>query len=316
MDALSRLLSLHPVHAALDIRCRFGEPWHVAKDGAGAGIAPYHFVLEGSAWLALAGQPPIALQAGDLVLLARGAAHSLYTAAPHAALPVQISSAPGAVSLHFNGAAQAPARTDFLCGQFAFDAPHSSILLQALPELVLVRAADSPESSSLHALAALLRDECGGADGLGQVRDGAQAVVAGLASALFGLALRAWLRQEGPATGLLALLAHPRLHQAVQAMLAQPAQDWSLEGLAAVCHLSRASFARQFRQVAGVTPGEMLQRLRMAEAAHLLGYSKMNAAEIGEAVGYQSEAAFNRVFKKYSGMGPGGYRRQLRGAAR
>jgi len=35
MDALSRLLSLHPVRAGLDIRCRFGQPWDLQTGVAG-----------------------------------------------------------------------------------------------------------------------------------------------------------------------------------------------------------------------------------------------------------------------------------------
>lgn len=317
MDALSRLLSLHPVRAALDIRCRFGEPWNLRHEALALGIAPYHFILEGRAWIAVAGQPPLELQAGDLVLFARGAAHGIYTAPPEAAVAVRIVDAAAPVRLHVNDAIVGGAQpvSDFLCGQFHFTSPQSNALMQAMPEVVLVRGAELPEGHGLRTLAMLLRDECGGADGGGALREGAQAVVAGLAAALFGLAMRAWLGQGGPQPGLLALLAHPRLQAAVQAMLDAPQDEWPLERLAEVCHLSRATFARQFRQVGGATPGDVLQQLRMAQAARLLAHGKMGTAEIGEAVGYQSEAAFNRVFKKYSGVGPGTYRRRLRSGA-
>jgi AraC family transcriptional activator of mtrCDE len=317
MDALSRLLSLHPVRAALDIRCRFGEPWNLRNEALALGVAPYHFILEGRAWVEVAGQPPLALQAGDLVLFARGAAHGIYTAPPERAAAVRVVDAAAPVQLHVNDVAAGGAQpvSDFLCGQFHFESPHSNALMQAMPEVVLVRGDELPEGHGLRMLATLLRDECGGSDGSGALREGAQAVVAGLAAALFGLAMRAWLGQGGPQPGLLALLAHPRLQRAVQAMLDAPQDEWPLERLAAACHLSRATFARQFREVGGATPGDMLQQLRMAQAARLLAYGKMGTAEIGEAVGYQSEAAFNRVFKKYSGIGPGAYRRRLRGGA-
>ena len=45
MDALSRLLSLHPVRAGLDIRCRFGQPWNLPNPALPSGVAPYHFIL-------------------------------------------------------------------------------------------------------------------------------------------------------------------------------------------------------------------------------------------------------------------------------
>lgn len=314
MDALSRLLSLHPVRAALDIRCRFGEPWRLPQASLPLGVAPYHFILAGRARLEAAGQAPMALEAGDLVLFARGAAHCIYTAPPDEAVAVRVVDPQAPVRLHVNDGEGGGAQplSDFLCGQFHFEAPHSNALMQALPEVVLVRGAELPEGDGLRTLATLLRDECGGADGNGRLREGAQAVVAGLAAALFGLAIRAWLGQGGPQPGLLALLAHPRLHGAVQSMLDAPQEEWPLERLAEACHMSRATFARQFRVTAGATPGAVLLRLRMAQAARLLAYGRMGTAEIGEAVGYRSEAAFNRVFKKYSGLGPGSYRRRLR----
>ncbi|ONN68304.1 AraC family transcriptional regulator [Herbaspirillum sp. VT-16-41] len=319
MDALSRLLSLHPVRAGLDIRCRFGQPWDLPNPALPTGVAPYHFILEGQAQLQLPDSEALTLQAGDLVILTRGAAHhlSIAPATPATqASPVRLGSTAAPVTLHVNddqGGGSQPL-SDFLCGQFHFEAPHSNALMQALPELLLVRSAELPEGDGLRTLATLLRNECGGADGQGELRSGAQAVVAGLAAALFGLALRAWLARGGPQPGLLALLAHPVLQSAMQAMLESPQEDWPLPRLAGLCHMSRATFVRRFQEVGGTTPGEVLQQLRMARAARLLSYSKLGTAQIGEAVGYQSEAAFNRVFKKYSGLGPGAYRRKSRAA--
>ncbi|MGO0791072.1 cupin domain-containing protein [Herbaspirillum seropedicae] len=318
MDALSHLLFLHPVRAALDIRCRFGQPWHLQNAAQPQGTAPYHFILEGQAQLQWGAGEPLALQAGDLVVLVRGAAHGLFTAPAAQAAAVRVASTTAPVALHVNGQSGegGPALSDFLCGQFTFDAPHSHALMQALPDLLWIRGAELPEGHGLRTLATLLRDECGGSEGIDgiEARPGAQAVVASLAAALFGLAVRAWLAQSGPTPGLLALLAHPLLHKAMQAMLEAPAEDWSLPRLAALCHMSRATFIRRFAEVGASTPAQVLLQLRMAQAARLLSYSKQATAQIGEAVGYQSEAAFNRVFRKYSGMGPGAYRRQARAA--
>jgi AraC family transcriptional activator of mtrCDE len=319
VDALSRLLSLHPVHAALDIRCRFGLPWSLPHDATVPGIAPYHLILEGRAVLELPTLAPLSLQAGDLVLLPRGAAHYLHAAAADDNVsPVRLAPATASspVTLRVNDPTDAkPSATvvsDFLCGQFRFDPGQSHALMQGLPEVMLVRSQGHADGERLRTLASLLRQECGGADGLAAVGEGAQAVVAGLASALFGLALRIWLRQDGLTPGLLALLAHPRLGRAVQAMLDDLQAEWTLESLAAVCHMSRASFARQFREQGATTPGELLLQLRMARAAQLLELGMLGTAEIGEAIGYRSEAAFNRVFTKYSGVGPGAFRRRLR----
>ena len=48
MGALSRLLSLYPVHTALDVRCHFGAPWVLEHEGSQCGVAPYHLIASGS----------------------------------------------------------------------------------------------------------------------------------------------------------------------------------------------------------------------------------------------------------------------------
>jgi AraC family transcriptional activator of mtrCDE len=73
--------------------------------------------------------------------------------------------------------------------------------------------------------------------------------------------------------------------------------------------MSRATFARLFKQAANATPADVLAQLRMARAARLLDDGQP-AGVVGEAVGYQSEAAFNRAFKRQYGVGPGAYRRR------
>lgn len=93
-------------------------------------------------------------------------------------------------------------------------------------------------------------------------------------------------------------------------MLAAPEKPWTLQNKASACHMSRATFARVFQRVAGMTPAAL--QARMAQAAVWLARGKRTVADIGEAVGYQSEAAFNRVFKRCFGIGPGQYRRAAR----
>ena len=283
MDALSRLLSLHPIRTALDTRCRAAAPWNVDHLAQSHGTAPYHLVVEGGAWLELAGQPPLRLRAGDMLVLPRGHAHTLRVG-------VDDGQADGAL-------------TDILCGQFHFGAAAANTLIGALPDVVLIRTDGGPEFAGLQALVPLLRDESSA------TRPGANAVVSHLASALFALILRAWLKQADAVPGLFALLADARLAPALQAMLTTPEKAWTMEQLAQLCHMSRSTFLRAFGKVAPATPGELLMRVRMAQAAQWLKQAHRGIGEIGEAVGYHSEAAFNRAFKRYMGAGPGQYRR-------
>lgn len=308
MDSLSRLLALYPMRTALDVRCHFGAPFVLQQEAVAAGIAPYHLILQGQAWLTLAGQPNLALQAGDIVVFPHGSAHTLQLHGEGAAPVHEVVSTHALRTVVNDGAGAA---TDILCGQFTWESQVSQALLATLPACLLVRTQGAADLAGLQSLMRLLQQEAE------QDRPGAAAVLAQLSSALFAMLMRAWLEQKDQPPGLFAVLAERRLQAALQAMLARPGQDWNLSSLAATCHMSRANFARVFRQVAGTTPAALLQQLRMAQAAQWLRQDGRPVADIGEQAGYQSEAAFNRVFKRHFGMGPGQYRRTgnlMRGA--
>ena len=302
MDALSRLLTLYPLHTALDVRCQFGAPWVIEHTAADAGIAPYHLIARGSALLDAGALRGHDLLAGDIVVFPHGSAHRLYTRDDAPALPSRALPGEHVVEIRTNDGT-GPA-SDILCGEFRFGADAVRGLLAALPEVIVVRSAERPEAAGLRHLLALLHAETA------TPRPGASAIVAQLSSALFALLIRAWLEQAESIAGLFAVLAQPRLQGALQAMLAAPQQAWSLEQMAAACHMSRATFARLFKQAAGATPAEVLTQIRMAQAARRLTQGRQAAGDIAEAVGYQSEAAFSRAFKRHYGIGPGEYRRQ------
>jgi AraC family transcriptional activator of mtrCDE len=53
----------------------------------------------------------------------------------------------------------------------------------------------------------------------------------------------------------------------VDAVLKDPAQAWTLQSLADLAHISRASFARHFSEISGMTPMEWVNGVRLAVAA-------------------------------------------------
>lgn len=306
MDTLSRLLSLFSLRTSLDIRCALAAPWVLDHPASEPGVAPYHLIVDGAASVEVGGER-VELRAGDIVVFPQGGAHRLHAGPPEAATPIHEVPGPDLVRWKANNGGGD--LTGILCGQFVFDEGARRMLQRALPDTIVVRTAGRPDFAGLHALIMMLRNETDSA------RPGASAVVAQLSAALFALLLRAWLDEASTTPGLFALLADRRLGPAMHKMLEHPEKAWVIEDLAEVCFMSRATFARLFRSVAGVTPLDALTQLRMAQAARWLAQDSRPVAVIGEAVGYQSEAAFNRVFKRSHGVGPGEYRRTARAAA-
>ncbi len=306
MDTLSRLLSLYGVSTALTVRCRFGAPWVLDHPQQNSGIAPYHLIISGEAMLDGGTSSGRLLKTGDIVVFPQGYAHELHIT--EHGQPSPLHEVPGEHVLRLLSNGGSGATTEILCGEFRFDEQASATLLRALPDVMVVSCAGRADLDGLQSLLTMLRLEtdC--------MRPGSALLLSHLASALFALVMRAWLEQPSPLPGLFGLLAERRLHAAVDGMLAAPGQAWTLERMAAVCNMARATFVRSFVRAAGAAPGAVLAHLRMAHGARLLAKSALPMAEIGEAVGYQSEAAFNRVFKRSYGIGPGQYRRLARQA--
>lgn len=304
MDTLSRLLSLCTLRTTLDIRCSLAAPWVLDDPPAAPGVAPYHLIVDGHATVDVPGGERLELGAGDIVVFPHGGAHRLHAGPAAAATPVH--EVPGPDIVRWKANSGDGALTGILCGQFIFDDNARRMLQPALPEVMVVRTSGRPDFGGLHALMMMLRSETDG------VRAGSAIVTAQLSAALFALLLRAWLDGNAAMPGLLALLADRRLAAALHKMLEQPGHGWLVEDLAQACFMSRATFARTFRQVAGLTPAAVLTQLRMAQAAHWLLRDRRPIAEVAEAAGYQSEAAFHRVFKRSQGVGPGEFRRAAR----
>lgn len=307
MDTLSRLLSLFTIQTSLDIRCDLAAPWVLDEPPSTPGAAPFHVIVEGGACVDAPGLGSVHLNAGDIVVFPGGSAHRLHAGPAAQATPVLDLGHAGTL-LRKGNTGDGPS-TGILCGSLVFDDAARRAMLGALPPMMVVHASREDAFPGLHALVRLLQHETT------DNRPGSSAVMTQLSGALFALLMRAWLAQSATTPGLFAVLADRRLGQAMQKMLESPEQPWTVAELAAACFMSRATFARLFTQLCGMTPADVLTQLRMAQAATALAHGARAVGDVALEVGYQSEAAFNRVFKRHYGVGPGAYRRSVRGAA-
>lgn len=319
MDPLSELVGWLAPRGRMDLRCLFGQDWAAPHAPIGPWRAPFHIVLRGRCELWLpASRTLVPLEEGSLVILPRGSAHVLRSVGRDAELqagevqegqPAVRLRRGALVDLKTNLRQPAKADTDILCGEFEFPGQLRSALHEALPEPLVVPFAGRPESPWLEALVRLMAHE------IEQQRPGAQAIVADLSGTLFTLAVRAHLETRPALAGVLGLMASPRLAAGLEAMLAHPGQAWTVASLAERCHLSRATFAREFARRTGTAPLALLTTLRMELASRMLAQGGQDTASVGEAVGYRSEAAFNRAFTRHAGVTPGRFRRASSGAA-
>ncbi|KWT68565.1 MULTISPECIES: AraC family transcriptional regulator [unclassified Variovorax] len=301
MDLLSRVLSLVPVTGSLDVRCHFGAPWRLEQVQAGVHEIAYHVLLSGAATVEDAHGPPQQLEAGDILLFPRRSPHRLHDGSGRKARPARHVQTPFLTVVENTGKRDV---AEVLCGRFLLGASPSGLIRDYLPHRLVVHSAagKSPSASRLSRLVALMREEAL------EEAPGSASLVSHLSAALFGLTLR--LAGEAPETpkGLLALAQSPRLQPAIDAIFDSPEKPWNLPALAALCHMSRATFVRHFESAIGRSAADVLTEIRMTHASRKLQHSHDPVGAIGEAVGYQSEAAFQRAFKRHLGTTPARWR--------
>jgi AraC-like DNA-binding protein len=89
-----------------------------------------------------------------------------------------------------------------------------------------------------------------------------------------------------------------------------------VDDMAAVAHLSRAHFSREFRRAFGESPHAYLLTRRLERAAALLRTTDRSVADVCVSVGWESVGSFTTSFTRTYGLSPTAYRMEFPPAAR
>jgi AraC-like DNA-binding protein len=316
MDILSEVLQAVRLSGALLFRGEFSSPWSCsASDSrmAASSLVPgarslvfFHVVTEGHCWAEVENQQPLMLEAGDVIALPYGDAHSMGN--PQGETRTPISSLlppppwPELPIVSFGGGGEP---TRILCGFLHCDDALFNPVLTNLPRVLCVRGKGESswlETSSRYMLEEATRNRPGGASILGR-----------LAELLFVEVLRCHMEEIGEnEIGWLAALKDPTVGKALQLMHGDPAHPWTVEALGRSVGLSRSALADRFRHLLAEPPMQYLTRWRLQIAGQLLRDTDHGIAAIASRVGYESEAAFNRAFKRHAGEPPATWRNGAR----
>ncbi|MBW8844229.1 MAG: AraC family transcriptional regulator [Burkholderiales bacterium] len=270
--------------------------WRVRR--AEAGLPFYAVVLEGAFRLAVDGQEPLPLQAGDFVLVPAAQPFTNSSAEPPPpdmpdTLPVQQPDG----SFRF-GRPDGPPDVRLLVGHCTFGSPDAALLVSLLPQLLHVSG-----EPRLIALVQLVVDETRAQ------RPAREEVMSRLLEVLLIEALRS---PQGPTAspGLVRGLADARLAAALRRLHEEPARSWTVASLAKEAALSRSAFFERFSRAVGLAPMSYLLAWRMALARKLLRDEGLAVAEVAERVGYSSASTFSVAFTRHMGQPPARYGRQ------
>ncbi|TAJ86703.1 AraC family transcriptional regulator [Reyranella sp.] len=332
MDILSDVLRVVRLSGAIHFCAEFTEPWAILTSppemltvrlvpGAEA-VIPFHIATGGRCWLSWGKVEPIGIEAGDVLVFARGAQHVLASGPGVTPVPIKDIYRPVpeqiTVLRHGGGGEE----SHFVCG-FLHSDQRFGPLLDAMPALACVRVRDGTirletfTDTGRYAEPIVLEQDpqwwTASIDHLvgetAKPGPGNRAVLARLSELLFTEVVRWLLTSVGEGRrGWLAGLADPHVGRALNLLHAEPARAWTVAELARQAGLSRAALAKHFVELVGETPMQYLAGWRMHLARRELRDSTLGLAEIGARVGYESEAAFSRAFRRLVGAPPASWR--------
>lgn len=102
---------------------------------------------------------------------------------------------------------------------------------------------------------------------------------------------------------------HPAIHRAQDAIMADPARDWSLPGLADIAHLSERHLSRLFREHVGQSVVDYVNLMRVTLAQELLKQSRLDMESLAQRAGFASSRHMRRVFAQHHGLSPSAFRK-------
>ena len=307
MDGLAALLDGPRARGAFLLRCLMDPPWAVRlEDEAPISVTA---VVRGHAWVCGDDEEPVLLKAGDLVVRV---GRNPWTIAdeprtePIAVIgPGQVCTTPDgstlALDLHQGVRSwgnSADGQTALLTGVYVVEGEVSWRLVRALPQTIVVRAAELDTT-----LVALLGEEV--------VRDqpGQEAVLDRLLDLLLITVLRSWFARPDAATpAWYAGQADSVVGPALRLMQHHPERPWTVAELAGHGGVSRAAFARRFTEMVGEPPMAFLTGWRIALAADLMFEPGATIGSVARRVGYGTPFALSAAFKRERGVSPRDHR--------
>ncbi|MFZ0713105.1 cupin domain-containing protein [Mycobacterium sp.] len=290
MDLLQEHLVRARASGGVFARSAAVPPWGLRLPGA-IQLA-VHAVVQGAAWLWVDGiGSPVELRPGDLALVRGGPDHFIaHEPGAPCVLHEEFRSLPEA-----DETGSMDRVSVFLCGAYRFTGDIGQGLVDALPPVLSLPASiDDP----IHAVVALLSRE------MLHKQPGRQTVLDRLLDVLVVFGLRAGLGRSPAPPAWFRAAADPRLAPALHAIHAEPERTWTVEELAKLAHMSRATFARTFQQVLGQTPMRYLSEWRMTLARDMLLTSDATLEQIASQVGYGSVYAFTTAFHRHHSQPP------------
>ncbi len=314
MDPLSDVLRAVRLTGSVFLSGHFTAPWCIGvkmtPDECArvlpirpAQIIGYHVVVEGRMLVAVDSEPPLEVNAGEIVIFPQNDPHTL--ADRRGVRPVsgselmQRSPDGGLYQIIHGGGGVA---TRIVCGFLASEDSYNP-LFSMLPKALKI---DMRRAASRDWIEASVRFA---ANELAEGRMASSSVLTRLSESLLTEAVRQYastLAEEE--IGWLKGVKDPHIGRALALIHRQLGAPWSAETLAREVALSRSAFVERFTSLVGMPPIRYLTVWRLQSAKLNLRETRRTIAQLAYSVGYESEEAFSRAFKREFGVPPARWR--------
>lgn len=315
VDPLGEALHSLRMTGAFYCRSELSGAWGLEMP-AFPGCLSFHVVTTGQCWLHVPGAEDRLVRPGDIALVPHGRGH-LIRSSPRGPVAGRVDLLPQTmVSEHYSvlrlgdesgqahdAGAEEPDEPDdatvLICGIVQFAHPSAHRLLDLLPSVLHVEAAQPDGGGWLLPTLGLMADEAIA------LRPGGEAVITRLADILVIQAIRSWLEHDADARqGWLLALRDERIGAALAQIHRRPEEPWTVAGLARHAAMSRSAFSARFTDLVGMPVMAYVTRWRMDVALAALEEGA-TVGQVAGRLGYESEAAFSRAFRRTVGRTPG-----------
>lgn len=272
--------------------CLLQSGWRLTLPGPPCPML--HFVVQGDGWLSLPCGTHKRLGPNWLIVIPRGAMHSLETPEmfDH---ELKIECTPSGPPVHYIRAGESPIEMVVGCGTLNVRYGECIGLFDHLAEALVVDLSRIPEVPGL--FQSLLQEQSNGAPGT-PVLQGA------IMTQLLVHMLRALSANSGSNLAWLNALSDPRLARAIDQILDDPAAPHTVESLADSANMSRSAFAKKFHDAFFKSPMKLVNQVRLERAAKILQSSALPVEHVAERCGFSSRSHFSRAFKSHTGLSP------------
>lgn len=303
MDAVSCLLDGPRARRAFLLRSLLTPPWSIdIRDEAPVTVIA---MVRGSALIVRDDADPTALSAGDVAIV-QGPGH--YRVADAVDTPPQVVIHPGQRCTSPDGSviyamSDLGVRTwgndvsgpvAILTGSYPTRNEVGRRLLDTLPA-VLVAGRNDTVRSLVDLLAAEIADNS----------PGQESMLDRLLDLLLIAAARSWfVRSDTETPGWYAAYSDPLIGRVLSLIHRDPAQQWTVDRLAAESGVARATLARRFAELVGEPPMSYVTALRLDLAADLLLEPDSTLESVARRVGYGTPFSLSAAFTRVRGITP------------